>query len=424
MAASAITSIPRPFEVAEWLSEKSGKCTFLNDDDFRSLMEFLHASHFPNTKNEEYRFFPIETYLRKSLKPDLTSEQTDVDLSRLPQHPDAINIYLLNGNPIGNLPEGLSGISFHSFNSLADQSFLKSVPFIVHSPDVFQVIALLYPSHGLGIHIGGNIEKKICIWNVFTLPQHGISVTNIKTVLEENSNAEILEYFINFSDLPSPVFQIHFHEKEIKNGARLKNYLVQNLNSQTYLHSSSWHHLYAGAFSEQTVFSLQGGMIRNNHAMLLHESHANGKMYGLSIGKNKDIIDHHTLIRHFKENAESYEFYKGIADDSSTLVFNGKIYVDYHAQKTNSYQNSKFLIMGNQAAVHAKPQLEIFANDVKCSHGSATGRPDEMALFYMQSRGISRKKALELWAQGFFSEIMEKTEDTFTLNYVENRLHA
>lgn len=423
MVTSVLQSLPRPVEISEKISPTAEKCSFLSDEYFRDFMEFLHHTRFPDTKNEEYRFFPIESFLRKCFTDkNKNFQKIDISIHNLPNNPDAYNIYLINGTPfeISNIINPY--IQLFTFPDFASDKSLLSLRFIKDKPDVFEIIPLLYPSKGLGIHFLQSPDKPVCIWNIFTPATEGLTITNILTIIEPKVQAEIQEFFVSENPSSAHSFHLHFHEKQITPLSNLKHTMIQNLDEHNYIHSVSYNHLMEHSSCIQSVFSLNGGMIRNNHHVYLHEPNANGKMLGLTIGKNKNIIDHHTLIRHLSPNAVSHEYYKGIAHDASSIIFNGKITVDYDAQKTNSYQNSKFLLMGSQATIQAKPQLEIFANDVKCSHGSATGKPDEMALFYMQSRGISRKKAMEIWAQGFLSELVQSIDHEFVKNYVEQRL--
>ncbi|MFY8185625.1 MAG: SufB/SufD family protein, partial [Bacteroidia bacterium] len=136
------------------------------------------------------------------------------------------------------------------------------------------------------------------------------------------------------------------------------------------------------------------------------ESHLNG----LLIANDSNLIDNHTLIDHAVANCNSNELYKGIANDKATAVFNGKIMVRRDAQKTNAYQSSKNILMSDDATVNTKPQLEIFADDVKCSHGTSTGKVDEEALFYLKARGIGDTSARRLLLQAFAQELIDKIE--------------
>ena len=133
-------------------------------------------------------------------------------------------------------------------------------------------------------------------------------------------------------------------------------------------------------------------------------------MYGLYCVKGNTHIDNHTIVDNRQPNSFSNELYKGILDGHATGVFNGKIFVRQDAQKTNAYQSNKNILLSDTATVNTKPQLEIFADDVKCSHGCTVGRLDEEALFYLKARGIGDERAKALLLHAFAGEILEKIE--------------
>ena len=130
-------------------------------------------------------------------------------------------------------------------------------------------------------------------------------------------------------------------------------------------------------------------------------------MKGVTILGEKQHVDHHTLVHHIEPNCESHQDYKGIYGENSTGVFNGKIIVDKIAQKTNAFQQNNNILISDKATINTKPQLEIFADDVKCSHGCTIGQLDEDAMFYLQSRGIPEKEARALLMYAFANNVLE-----------------
>jgi Fe-S cluster assembly protein SufD len=140
-------------------------------------------------------------------------------------------------------------------------------------------------------------------------------------------------------------------------------------------------------FSSTTV-SLSGSLIRNNLNIVIDAENCESNLYGLYVLNGKSHVDNHTLVDHAKPRSYSNELYKGILDEKSTGVFNGKIMVRPDAQKTNAFQSNRNIVLSAEASMNTKPQLEIFADDVKCSHGATTGQLDEEMLFYLRSRGI------------------------------------
>jgi Fe-S cluster assembly protein SufD len=153
------------------------------------------------------------------------------------------------------------------------------------------------------------------------------------------------------------------------------------------------------------TFSFGGNITRNNLNFYHQGERIDSTLKGITIIGDKQHVDHYTLVQHATSNCESHQNYKTILNDSATGVFNGKIYVEKEAQKTDAFQQNNNILIGDKATINAKPQLEIFADDVKCSHGCTIGQLDESAMFYMQQRGIPKKEAKALLMYAFTSEV-------------------
>ncbi|MEO0526617.1 MAG: Fe-S cluster assembly protein SufD [Bacteroidota bacterium] len=155
------------------------------------------------------------------------------------------------------------------------------------------------------------------------------------------------------------------------------------------------------------TFSFGGKLTRNNLNFYQNGQFMDSTMKGVTILGKKQHVDHHTLVHHIEPNCESHQDYKGIYGENATGVFNGKIIVDKIAQKTNAFQQNNNILISDKATINTKPQLEIFADDVKCSHGCTIGQLDEEALFYLQSRGIPEKEAKALLMYAFANNVLE-----------------
>ena len=155
------------------------------------------------------------------------------------------------------------------------------------------------------------------------------------------------------------------------------------------------------------TFSFGGKLTRNNLNFFQNGEYIDSTLKGVTILGEKQHVDHHTLVHHQQPNCESHQDYKGIYGERSTGVFNGKIIVDKIAQKTNAFQQNNNVLISDKATINTKPQLEIFADDVKCSHGCTIGQLDEDAMFYLQSRGIPRKEATGLLMYAFANNVLE-----------------
>lgn len=162
----------------------------------------------------------------------------------------------------------------------------------------------------------------------------------------------------------------------------------------------------SGNFASHSI-NLAAGFVRNDAQIRLAGQGSQGFLYGVSVLNTNEYVDNHTVVDHMVPHCHSEELYKGVYDDSSTGVFNGKIFVRPQAQKTTAYQSSHSLLLSSKAQVNAKPQLEIWADDVKCSHGATTGQLNEDALYYLQARGIERAKAVSMLTYAFAAEVVE-----------------
>jgi len=239
-------------------------------------------------------------------------------------------------------------------------------------------------------------------------------------VIEENAQLQLVELYNNnglHESFTNEVIEIAVHEN-----ARLEYYKVQDENENCH-HVGTTHVRQVGkCFTHCVTVTLNGGTIRNNINMVLEASSNEGHLYGLYMVDGKTHVDNHSIVDNVMPNCFSNELYKGIMDGNSTGVFNGKIFVRQDAQKTNAYQSNKNILMSDTSSVNTKPQLEIFADDVKCSHGCTIGQLDEDALFYLRARGIGEKKAKALLLHAFAADILEQIKPEVLRTYLEQKI--
>ena len=185
-------------------------------------------------------------------------------------------------------------------------------------------------------------------------------------------------------------------------------YKIQNDRKTASLIDSTYVKQLQQSVASVNTFSFGGSLTRNNLEFYQEGEHITSNLNGITIIEDKQLVDNHTLVNHKFPNCESHELYKGIYFDSSTGVFNGKVIVDKEAQKTNAFQQNDNILIDDKASINAKPQLEIFADDVKCSHGCTIGQLDEDSLFYLRSRGIPKKEANALLLYAFANDALQK----------------
>ena len=166
------------------------------------------------------------------------------------------------------------------------------------------------------------------------------------------------------------------------------------------------------------TLTLNGNFVRNDVGISVAGQNAESNLNGAYILRNNQLVDHHTVVDHLVANCQSNELYKGVLYDKSTAVFNGKVFVRQDAQKINAFQSNGNVLMSDDATVNSKPELEIYADDVKCSHGSTTGQLDEEAIYYLRARGLSEKSAKELLVSAFIADVLNKIENKEVIDYV------
>lgn len=223
-------------------------------------------------------------------------------------------------------------------------------------------------------------------------------------VVGENAQVQIIERHQNLDNevvLTNSVTEIY-----VDKSAFLDYYKIQNDNLEANLIDNTYISQQAKSNASVHTFSFGGNLTRNNLNFYHFGEHIESTLKGVTIIEEKQHVDHYTLVHHAQPNCESHQDYKGIFGGNSTGVFNGKIYVDKIAQKTNAFQQNNNILISEKSTINAKPQLEIFADDVKCSHGCTVGQLDESALFYMQQRGIPQKEAKALLMFAFTNDVI------------------
>ena len=274
--------------------------------------------------------------------------------------------------------------------------------------------------HNILVKKNYSLKKPLIIYQI---TNEKVSNTNINFQLnfdlEESSSIKI----INFSDDNSEKnFINNLFNFNLDKNAILKNYKIDKKNNTNIKYDYSSIIQKENSISETFIFSSGSDYVKNEVNCNLEGKYSSAFINGIHLlSKNK----HHeirTKTNHLYENTKSYQLIKSVIDDSSKSVYQGKIYVDSKAQKTDGYQLSKAILLNEQAEFNAKPELEIYADDVKCSHGSASGSLDEDSIFYLMSRGLDQKTAKELLINGFLLDVVEKITDEEIKKLIKNMI--
>ena len=274
--------------------------------------------------------------------------------------------------------------------------------------------------HNILVKKNYSFKKPLIIYQI---TNEKVSNTNInfqlKFELEENSSIKI----INLSDDNSEKnFINNLFNFNLGKNSILKNYKIDKKSNTNIKYDYSSITQKENSISETFIFSSGSDYIKNEVSCNLEGQYSSAFINGIHLlSKNK----HHeirTNTNHLYENTKSYQLIKSVIDDSSKSVYQGKIYVDSKAQKTDGYQLSKAVLLNEQAEFNAKPELEIYADDVKCSHGSASGSLDENSIFYLMSRGLNQTTAKELLINGFLLDVVEKITDDEIKKLLKNMI--
>jgi len=268
-----------------------------------------------------------------------------------------------------------------------------------------------FSSEGAYIHIPKNklVQKPIQIIHFSTGQEASLMLQPRNLILvDENSHVQIIERHQSLTD--NPILTNSVTEVFANKRAIVDYYKIQNDNENASLIDNTFINQKQESLASVHTFSFGGNLTRNNLNFFQNGERIDSTLKGVTIIGNKQHVDHNTLVHHIQPNCESHQDYKGIFGDSATGVFNGKVIVNKEAQKTNAYQANNNILISDKASINTKPQLEIFADDVKCSHGCTIGQLDESAMFYMRSRGIPEKEAKALLMYAFSNNVLSSVK--------------
>jgi len=372
---------------------------------------------FPTTRQEEWRFTNIAPLAKIPFKPadSIPSSLTISDISRYTVcEARCTQLVFLNGfysdslSTVKFLPKGVKIISLAKALE-TDRAVLE--PLLTESSscqsNAFAALNTAFMTDGAFVHIPHGIALKDPIHLLFLSTRQtdpAISVPRSIIVVESESQASIVE---SYASLDKGVyFTNSITELYVGAGGQVDHYKLQRESDDAF-HVATVRVLQErdSTYSSHSL-SLGGSLVRSNLNVVLNGTGADCQLNGLYVTRRQQHVDNHTTIDHAKPHCASRELYKGILDDSSSAVFNGRIVVRKDAQKSNARQTNKNLLLSKDAAINTTPQFEIFADDVKCTHGATIGQLNEEELFYLRSRGIDRDAARTLLTYAFASELL------------------
>ena len=375
--------------------------------------ESFAALGLPSRRQEEWRFTRLKGIEEEIFQPpDVVASRIDISPWRVS---DAHLLVFIDGifspdvSEVSDLPDGVvvsNLVLATASNSKAVTEHLGSLAGLERHP--FAALNTALVADGAFIHLPAGVEMERPIQLVFVSGSEGrptLSAPRILIVAEAASRATVVEQYLGDggTSLSCPVSEIVLAEDAV-----LDHVVVQE-------EEISAHHLAvrqirlaaASRYSAQTL-SLGGALTRSDIGVVLDGEGVEASLDGLYLADGAQQADTHLTVRHARPNCNSHQLYKGILAGSARAVFNGRIIVDQDAQKTDANQPTRNLLLSDDATVHSNPQLEIFADDVRCTHGSTVGRLDEEAVFYLRSRGIARDEAIRMLTLAFAGEVLER----------------
>ncbi len=379
-------------------------------------IEIFRTLEFPTSRNEEWKYTSLQPLLKRDygtafVPPRSVPLSTEVS-EWWSGFRNPVVLILNNGHFDDSLSKGHDDLLISRIGSgkstLIEECYGRIAPLGDHATLALNTAVA---ENGLAIEIPRDtaLEDPIFIVHL-NQTQDGNTMAFGRTFIyaHENSQAKVVELWINEGGNYS--FENSVTEIVVRSNANLHHYSLQNDSDRSslinFMHADQYDH----SVFTSAVITTKGEIIRNNNEIRHKGEHVESNLYGLYIQNGQQHVDNHTLVDHANPNCYSNELYKGVLDGSSVAVFNGKVMVRPNAQKTNAFQSNKTLLLSENATINTKPQLEIFADDVKCSHGATTGRLDMEALFYLRSRGLSEFRARALLTFAFAAEVLERIE--------------
>jgi Fe-S cluster assembly protein SufD len=384
----------------------------------------------PNRKSEEYKYCKIDLILKEDYALTSSKTITKQQLESTIIIKEVLTAVVVNGvynKDLSNtdaLPKGVTICSIQdavkNHKETINKHFLKHADI---QSDAFIALNASTSQDGVFIYIDKNtiVEKPIQVISISTSNNNLLLNTHNLFVVEKSAQVKIIEHYTSI-DSTAKVFNNSLTEIAIAENVVAEHYKIQDEKTQgNLINTTQVQQNKQSVFTTSTI-TLSGDFVRNNLNIVLNGEHIESNLYGLYLTKNHQVIDNHTLVDHQQPNCNSNELYKGIISDESTATFNGKIFVRKDAQKTNAFQSNKNILLSDDGTVNTKPQLEIYADDVKCSHGTSTGKLDEDKIFYLRARGLSEDSAKKLLMAAFASDVLNTINIDFLKRYLEERV--
>jgi Fe-S cluster assembly protein SufD len=390
--------------VEAFLSERSA------EDWRQAFVSAALDAGLPARKSESWKYTRIKPLFDKGLTlSSAVPTVKDAGFSDL----DGYRINTQNGYLISSeeMPTGVT-VSNISEADQADKGFSK---------DPISALAAGTCSGGILIQVASNLslDKPIILVEQSNLEAGQMASIRHRFEIGFGSKAQIIEH--QSANQKSAGLINRITEMEVAENANFNHHQIQDVKELNLVHSIRTEQAGSGVFST-SVYTFSGALVRNNLDISVNGEHAETNLNGLHLTQGSEHVDNHTRVDHRVPNCNSNEVYRGVLGGKSTGVFNGKVYVHQDAQITNAYQSNRNILISDSAVMNSKPELEIYADDVKCSHGCTIGQMDKEALFYLRSRGLSTEASINLLLHAFAGEVLEAITNEQLRTLIEGRI--
>ncbi len=410
---------------------KKNSATILNKGRDNAF-ELFNDLRFPTTHDENYKYSNFRSIMDIDFGLNINRVEFPVnpyDVFKCDVPGISKNIYFVVNDsfyPVdskGNapLPEGVIVCSMREASEKYPELLDKYIGRLVAKQnDSFIALNSSFAQDGYFVYVPKNVQltNPIQIVNVMRSDVDFMANSRNLAIIEEGAKAQLLVCDHTMDDVR--FFSNRVTEVFVGENAIYEHYKLENVSDKTVDVSSLLIDQQASSDVLSNLVTVHNGVTRNNVQIELNGENCETLLCGMTISDKEQVLDNHTTIYHNLPNCHSDELFKYILDDESKAGFTGRLYIEKDAQKTLAYQNNKSILLNKKAKIRTRPQLEIFADDVKCSHGATIGQLDEVAMFYMQQRGISKKEARQLLLYAFTADVV----DNIKIDLLRDRIKA
>jgi len=388
----------------------------------------------PSIRVEDWKYTSLRALEEGSFVKEPEHVEPSPDLAARFQIPDldAYRLVFVNGHysatfsDAANLPKGMTLTTFANAEENAVEEVRAHLGEVSDGDRLFSALNASWLADGVFLHIARNtkVDKPVQLVWLSTPQSEAFGIAQrLLVVMEEGSEAAVLEQFVS-TDEPQNVFTNGVSEFVIGDNAQLRHCRL-HLEEPGAIHVGAVH----ASVGRNAVLSgfhvaLGGRLKRNDIQVRMRGEGGHCELNGVYLPRNREVIDYHTCIEHEVPNCTSEETFRGIIADEARAVFNGRIHIHRDAQKTSAHLSNRNLLTSNKAEVDTKPELEIYADDVQCSHGATVAQLDEGHLYYLLSRGVSEQEAQVLLSFGFINEILNRIRREALQNYLRAELRG